>query len=143
MSGRRSEPGTYRSADLTDPVFALCPVRAPLVSVEGYTLHAIHLLPQLGVLDGKTIAANNRSDADEVLPRRHVYPAIYPPRHATLSIPPAAAAPLAILTLTTLTLKVLLRRSQRLGGWVHAIKEESAAAVRQHEAARQVSAASL
>ena len=79
MSGRRSEPGTYQSADLTDPVFALCPVRAPLVSVEGYTLHAIHLLPQLGVLDGKTIAANNRSDADEVLPRRHVYPAIYHP----------------------------------------------------------------
>ena len=74
MSGRHSEPGTYRSADLTDPVFALCPVRAPLVSVEGYTLHAIHLLPQLGVLDGKTIAANNRSDADEVLLRRHVYP---------------------------------------------------------------------
>ena len=141
MSGRRSEPGTYRSADLTDPVFALCPVRAPLVSVEGYTLHAIHLLPQLGVLDGKTIAANNRSDADEVLPRRHVDPAIYD--HAPLSITPAAAAPLAILTLTTLTLKVLLRRSQRLGGWVHAIKEESAAAVRQHEAARQVSAASL
>ena len=77
-----SEPGTYRSADLTDPVFALCPVRAPLVSVEGYTLHAIHLLPQLGVLDGKTIAANNRSDADEVLRRRRVYPAIYPPRPA-------------------------------------------------------------
>ena len=142
MSGRRSEPGTYQSADLTDPVFALCPVRAPLVSVEGYTTHAIHLLPQLGVLDGKTIAANNRSDADEVLLRRSVYPAIYH-AHAPLSITPAAAAPLAILTLTTLTLKVLLRRSQRLGGWVHAIKEESAAAVRQHEAARQVSAASL
>ena len=43
---------------------------APLVSVEGYTAHAIQLLPQLGVLDGKAIAANNRSDADEVLLRR-------------------------------------------------------------------------
>ena len=94
--------------------------------MEGYTLHAIHLLPQLGVLDGKTIAANSRSDADEVLLRRHVYPAIYPP-----PIP------------CYLSPQLLLRRSQRLGGWVHAIKEESAAAVRKHEAARQVSAASL
>ena len=76
---------------------------APLVSVEGYTAHAIQLLPQLGVLDGKAIAANNRSDADEVL----------------------------------------LRRSQRLASWVDAIKEESAAATKKHEAARQVSAASL
>ena len=43
---------------------------APLVSVDGYTSCAIQLLPQLGVLDGKAIAANDRSDADEVLLRR-------------------------------------------------------------------------
>ena len=58
-------------------MLALCSVRAPLVSVEGYTSHAIHLLPQLGVLDGKAIAANNRSDADEVRLRHSIYPAIY------------------------------------------------------------------
>jgi hypothetical protein len=77
---------------------------APLVSVEGYTSHAIHLLPQLGVLDGRAIAANSRSGADEVLLRYSTCPTIYQatPRylspHAPLSITPAAAAPLAILT---------------------------------------------
>ena len=71
---RIRDPPIRRSAD---PVFALCSVRAPLVSVEGYTSHAIHLLPQLGVLDGKAIAANNRSDADEVRLRHSIYPAIY------------------------------------------------------------------
>ena len=40
---------------------------APLASAEGYAASAVHLLPQLGVLDGWAIAAHDRSDADEAL----------------------------------------------------------------------------
>ena len=43
---------------------------APIARADGYAASAVHLLPQLGVLDGRAVSAHERSDADEEVLRR-------------------------------------------------------------------------
>lgn len=43
---------------------------APIARADGYAASVIHLLPQLGVLDGRAVSVHERSDADEEVLRR-------------------------------------------------------------------------